>query len=182
LIGDDGRRTCRVSSQRRRVGLADAEPVEPRPLMCEDLRESLVLLARHVKGVSYLESGRKPHNIAPIHGERPQRDQGNIEGRPPSKTNGSKSDTAPPPIAAQLQRFSRSRVSSGASRTFSRATTSRRTTARSSFPCGAFRRLDCVSRTKVKVLAKHEELKKAKHPRVGSKRCCPEPAGLVLQR
>jgi type I restriction enzyme M protein len=86
------------------------------------------------------------------------------KSRPPSKPNGGTRDTPPPPSPRSFHGFSEI-----TSFLWSVADLLRRDYKQADYgkvilPLTVLRRLDCVlEKTKVKVLAKHEELKKAKH-------------------
>src|SRR3982750_1281489 len=87
------------------------------------------------------------------------------KSRPPPKANGATKDTAPPPSPRSFSGFSEITSFLWGVADLLRGDYKQADYGKVILPLTVLRRLDCVlEKTKAKVLAKHEELKKAKHP------------------
>src|ERR1017187_4073337 len=87
------------------------------------------------------------------------------KGAPPSKTNGTSRDTAPPPSPRSFTGFSEITTFLWSVADLLRGDYKQADYGKVILPLTVLRRLDCVlDKTKAKVLAKHDALKKAKHP------------------
>ncbi len=89
----------------------------------------------------------------------------NSKSTPPSRVNGAAKDTVPPPYPRSFGGFSEITSFIWSVADLLRGDYKQADYGKVILPLTVLRRLDCVlEKTKAKVLVKHDELKKAKHP------------------